>query len=77
MVDDVAGLHHCCYVVFHRSEALKASTAQMHYGNASNPCALSEQVILNFFPQQEKPATSRAKSTVELFAFDVFHMDYI
>ncbi len=39
----------------------------MHYGNASNPCALFEQVILNFFPQREKPTTSNAKSSVELF----------
>lgn len=38
----------------------------MHYSNASNPCALFEQVILKFFPQREKHATSRAHASVEL-----------
>lgn len=47
------------------TDALKASAAQMHYGNAFNPCALFKQVILNFIPQWEKPATRRANSYAE------------
>lgn len=72
VVEDIAWLHNCCSVIFHRSEAraLKPSTAQMRYRNAFNAYVLIEQVILNFFP----PAggTSSANSSVEVFPYGLY-----
>lgn len=38
--------------------ALNASAAQMHSGNASNPCTLSKHVVSNFFPRWEELANN-------------------